>query len=374
MRFKTLWQQAAAAIGAVALVFSTTGVALEKTFLWDNVAQCSVSNAPGCWPIGTTVELCSNGLCIPGLDGTTIPTAQYRMDIPVDYGGVIDAKARAVTPEGYQCGSPPIPCPYSEWTTLVLTYPPQPSGLTYTLEEKSEMAAPTFVAEYPTAFNNSTTPKTAMSEVAINSGDVLVEVSANESSQNGLRYLAVTENGTASFVLQQNYIINQYTEVEANTYTATTGENLTVTIMNGSGGFFGGNVIRFSGSAGVGASAKAQSSSGSPSVNITTTQANSAIVAICGDWNAVSGTQTFTLDGSSTGWTALTDYPGDGAHYGVAIGYIGDAGAAGTKTIAMSAPTGQKWSIIVVEVKGSASASASLPPVLSNRFAHLLVR
>jgi len=373
MRFKTLWQQAAAAIGAVALVFSTTGVALEKTFLWDNVAQCSVSGVPGCWPLGTTVELCSNGLCIPGLDGVTMPNAQYRMDIPVDYGGVIDARARAVAPAGYQCGDPPIPCPYSEWSNnLVLTYPPLPSGLAYTLEEKSEMAAPTFVAQYATAFNNSTTPKTAMSAVAINSGDVLVAVSANETASSDS--LGFTENGTASFVFQQNYIISDYTGVEINTYTATANESLTVTITDSVGKLFGGNVIRFSGSAGVGASAKAQGATGSPSVNITTTQANSAIVAICGDWNAVSGTQTFTMGGSSTGWTALTDYPGDGVHYGVAIGYIGDAGAVGTKTIAMSAPTGQKWSIIVVEVKGSASASASLPPVLSNRFAHLLVR
>ena len=238
------------------------------------------------------------------------------------------------------------------------------------------MAAPTFVAQYATAFNNGTTPKTAMSAVAINSGDVLVAVSANESAYTDAHYLGITENGSASFVLQQNHITGAYTEVEANTYTATTGENLTVTITNTASNYFGGNVIRFSGSAGVGASAKAQGATGSPSVNITTTQANSAIVAICGDWNAVSGTQTFTLDGSSTGWTALTDYPGDGAHYGVAIGYIGDAGAAGTKTIAMSAPTGQKWSIIVVEVKGSASGAAVsfVPPSRHSQFSHLLVR
>jgi hypothetical protein len=180
-------------------------------------------------------------------------------------------------------------------------------------------------------------------------------------------------------VLQQNYITDTYTGIEANTYTATTGENLTVTITSSHvARWFGGNVIRFSGSDGVGASAKAQAASGSPSVNITTTQANSAIVAICGDWNAVSGTQTFTMGGSSTGWTALTDYPGDASHYGVAIGYIGDAGAAGSKTIAMSAPTGQKWSLVVVEVKGTAgAAAASLSPHLTNparSFAHLLPR
>jgi len=137
----------AAAFLAVAVVFSTVGVALEETFYWDNVEQCSVSGAPGCWPLGTTVELCSNGLCIPGLDGATMPTAHYRMDIPVDYGGVIDARARGVKPAGYQCGDPPVPCPYSDWSNnLVLTYPPPPSGFIYSLEERNEMADPAFAA------------------------------------------------------------------------------------------------------------------------------------------------------------------------------------------------------------------------------------
>ena len=236
------------------------------------------------------------------------------------------------------------------------------------------MAAPTYVAEYATTFNSAASPKTAMNAVAINSGDVLVGVSANEDA-GGVDYLGITEDGAASWTLQQNYTTVNYTGIEANTYVATTNETLTVTITNG-GNYFGGNVIRFSGSDGVGASAKAQGASGSPSVAITTTQANSAIVAICGDWNAISGTQTFTMDGSSSGWTALTDYPGDGAHYGVAIGYIGDAGAAGSKTIAMSAPTGQKWSIAVVEVKGTAGGAAAslVPPVPASRFSHLLVR
>lgn len=96
----------------------------------------------------------------------------------------------------------------------------------------------------------------------------------------------------------------------------------------------------------------ANGASGSPSVSLTTTQANSAIVVIVSDWNAGSGTQTFTNNFSGTP-TALTDYPGDGARYGVAIAYFPDAGAVGSKTVGMSAPTGQKWTIIAIEVKGA---------------------
>jgi len=220
------------------------------------------------------------------------------------------------------------------------------------------VAAPTFVQQYSTAWNSTTTPKTAMSAVAINSGDVLIGVACTENEAVGP--IALTENGTDSWVSQQSSTITNYTIVLASSYTATTGENLTVTVTRaGVIEYFGANVVRFSGSDGVGASNKANGSTGSPSVSLTTTQANSAIVVICGDWNAVSGTQTFTNNFSGTP-SALTDFTGDGANYGVAICYFPDAGAIGSKTVGMSAPTGQQWNIIAVEVKGTSAAATSL--------------
>ena len=144
-----VWKRFAAAFVAVAVVFSTVGHALEKGWEWENVAQCSAGQVSGCWPAGTTVELCVNGQCIPGLDGATMPTAQYRMDMLVDHGDVIHGKARAVAPEGYQCGDQPVPCPYSDWSNnVVLTYPPPPSGFTYQLEKRNAMAAPTYGMRY----------------------------------------------------------------------------------------------------------------------------------------------------------------------------------------------------------------------------------
>jgi regulation of enolase protein 1 (concanavalin A-like superfamily) len=103
--------------------------AYDKTFTWDNVAQCSVSNIPGCWPAGTTVELSVNGIDAPGLDGTTMPSAQHALTFQIAPGARMDAKIRAVTPAGTQCGSPPVPCPYSEWTTLTATLPVDQTGL-----------------------------------------------------------------------------------------------------------------------------------------------------------------------------------------------------------------------------------------------------
>lgn len=207
-------------------------------------------------------------------------------------------------------------------------------------------SAPTFVAQYATAFNSSTTPKTAMNAVAISSGDVLVAVVASESTA----VLSATENGAAAATLQRSSTVADYSAVSAWTYVAPGNETITFSFSADVVGRFGGNVIRFSGSSGVGASNVATGASGSPSVSLTTTQANSAIVVIASDWNAVAGTQTFTTAAGTP--TALTGYPGDGAHYGVAIAYYADVGAIGAKTVGMSAPTGQKWSIIAIEVKG----------------------
>lgn len=186
-----------------------------------------------------------------------------------------------------------------------------------------------------------------MNAVAINSGDVLVAVGAAE----GTYTISITENGSASATLQRSSTASNYSAAFCWTYIAPAAETITVSFST-SYDYFGCNVIRFSGSNGVGDSNIATGASGNPSVSLTTTQDNSAIVVICTDWNANSGTQTFTSNFSGTP-AALTDYPGDASHYGVAIAYFPDAGAAGSKTVGMSAPTGQKWTIIAIEVKGT---------------------
>ena len=314
---------------------------------------------------------------VQGWDGVEVGSTVIGLSVPLPArtGTAYAARVRAlpVDPEADP----------SNWATLAAEWPdvlPQITSLSQLGRTTAPlpggvqvMAAPTFVAEYATAFNTTTKPKTAMSAVAINSGDVLVGVAAHE---NEAGYpTAFTENGSAAWASQQSYVTTDYCETIAQTYTATTGENLTVTLDRAYAlGYFGGNVVRFSGSDGVGASNKAQGGSGSPSVSLTTTQNNSAIVVICTDWNAVSGTQTFTNNFSGTP-AAMTDFPGDATHYGVAIAYFPDAGTAGSKTVGMSAPTGQKWTIIAVEVKGTAGAAAtSLPPIRTNKFAHMLVR
>lgn len=316
------------------------------------------------WPPGTTVEACFNASCVSGISGT-----EQFFDAPPP-GTVIDARARAHPPAGYLCGDPPVICPPSDWETLLATLPADQSDpIRAAFVENGEIAvaAPTFVAQYVTVFNTDTTPKTAMNAVAISSGDVLVAVAASEMHAT----LSLTETGAGSATLRQSSALVDYSAVSGWTYVAPSNETVTVSFASNLA-WFGGNVVRFSGSGGIGASAVATGASGSPSVSLTTTQANSAIVVIVSDWNATAGTQTFTTAAGTP--TALTDFPGDAAHYGVAIAYYADVGAIGSKTVGMSAPTGQKWSIIAIEVKGTAGNTAtSLPPSIFN-YANLLVR
>ncbi|MBK8191456.1 MAG: hypothetical protein IPK79_13545 [Vampirovibrionales bacterium] len=221
------------------------------------------------------------------------------------------------------------------------------------------MAAPTFIAQYATAFNSDGSSKTAMSAVSINSDDVIVLVSASE---NYLGLTSETENGAGSFTNQEVFNTSNYCYTRASTYIAPANETITINVTKtGAIAYFGGNAVRFSGSSGIGATEINNGASGTPSVSITTTQANSAIVVIASDWNASTGSQTFTSSGGAGSPSDLTGFPGDNSHYGVAVAYYADAGSAGSKTVGMSAPTNQKWAIIAIEVKGSAGTVTVLP-------------
>lgn len=85
---------------------------------------------------------------------------------------------------------------------------------------------------------------------------------------------------------------------------------------------------------------------------------NSALVLGNSDWNAVDGTVRSwqEVNGSPI---VETSYGGTaGSTYIAYTGYVSDSGAAGTKTVGLTAPAGQKYSIVGVEVLGIAGGSA----------------
>lgn len=224
------------------------------------------------------------------------------------------------------------------------------------------MAAPTFVAEYESAWDNNNRPKTA--SVTVAAGDVLVIIAAVEDSS---QTLSTPTGGSLTYTLRQSITTANYSAVYVWTAPAPTSQTFTLSIDASSTTLWWGfNCLRFSGSTGIGASSSTTSASGAPSLGITTTSANSAIVAVNSDWNALSG--------SSRTWrtvNSITPTSGNGlevtyyhsnVHYTVYGAYWSDVGTAGSKTVGLSAPTGQKYGICAVEVLGTTGSGATVTP------------
>jgi hypothetical protein len=314
------------------LLFPIAAIGRPFIFSWDNAP----SN-----PSGTTTELIVNSISYTGLTGD-----MATIDLPVQPGQNIDAIARAMPPDGHQCGDPLALCPPSAWSNQVLvTVPMYPENVyatkTWTGFDPVSIA-PTFIGEYETAWNSSASPKTTPS-ITVQSGDVLVAYSAHENAT-GIRILNVSGGGLI-WTLQKSLITNAYAETDI--WTATATQNNTFTAQfTGSNGYFGGNVLVFRNSSGIGASVSATDNL--PAINLTTTKAKSAIVFITSDWTAGNG--------SGRTWknnAIETSYYRSAANYTVYGSYVNDIGAIGDYSIGLNFAALKKYSNIAIEVKGN---------------------
>ena len=235
----------------------------------------------------------------------------------------------------------PVPPLSDDWTqTPTLTATATPVGIS-------------FIQEAETVWNTATTPKTTASFNVL-AGDVLVAYAVIENDDSEPVTIA---GGSLTWANPQTVNVVGYSWVSVWTATVDTDKAMTVTFTctlctPGSGNdFFGGNVLTFRGASAVGASSKTNVLSGAPTLNLTTTAATSAVVVVNADWNAVDG------DGSNRTWRTNAGtfseqtYFRDSSKYAVYGGHHLDAGAATTYAVGLSAPTGQKYSIIAVEVK-----------------------
>jgi len=108
-------------------------------------------------------------------------------------------------------------------------------------------------------------------------------------------------------------------------------------------------VIAMEGTSGVGASAASSAPSGAPAVQLTTTEATSLVFAVGNDWaNAVPR----TLPG---GWVLLDQWVNNGSGDTFWSQYTNQpTGAAGTVVTASdTAPTGDQWNMVAVELVNS---------------------
>lgn len=221
------------------------------------------------------------------------------------------------------------------------------------------MAAPSFIQEAETAWNSGTTPKTTASFNVL-AGDVLVAVAIVENND---RSLSAVTGGSLTWTERQRVAVTDYCQVAVSTATVDSDKSMTVSFAASAGSaYFGGNVFTFRGSDGVGASSKTNAS-GAPSLGLTTTQVDSAIVVANGDWSTVDGTVR-AWETVSAGVATEQTYFRDAAHYGVYAAYHADAGTAAAKTVGLTLPTGQKYSIVAVEVKGSGGSAVGIPALV----------
>lgn len=222
------------------------------------------------------------------------------------------------------------------------------------------MSAPAFILEAETVYNTATTPKVTAA-FNILQGDVIVAyVMTDSDSTTG----TIANSGTAlAWTLVQSVTVVGTSWVGVWTHVVSQ-SRAAVTVSFGAvgGGFFGGNVLLFRGSDGIGASSKTNGS-GAPTLNLTTTRANSAIVVPNVDFAVGSGARTWRANAG-----ALTEVT-----YSVATnmtvygGYHADAGPVGTYAVGLSLPVGQTYSIIAVEVFGQT-------PQAKHRFLPLRMR
>jgi hypothetical protein len=231
------------------------------------------------------------------------------------------------------------------------------------------MAAPTLVATIPGglqgALANWDGPTAGTTRVTssfnVTTGDVLVFVGA---SDDGNQTFSAPSGGSLTWTSQVNIgtaSASCRVVIYTATATATTSMTVTGTIVGSS--HWGFRVYQFS-DASIGSPASSQLGAGvAPSQAITTAAANSALVCICADWNATDGStggptprvwRTVNSITPTSGNGLEKDYFRDsgGAAYTVYTAYWDDAGAAGSKTVGLTAPT-MKASIAVIEIKGT---------------------
>jgi hypothetical protein len=232
------------------------------------------------------------------------------------------------------------------------------------------MTAPTLISVTATSYSTTGVTSKATASISVTAGDILVAKAAMESGWNTGSAadvnITVSDSAGNTWTRKQELAHtgtsadDTVSYVTAWTAVAAATGSTTVTFAQAgatnTAKHFGGEVDVWRGSDGVGATNVANNGTGSgaPSVGITTTQDNSALSVIDADWNATTGTDTWT----TTAGTPInrSDFS-DGASYGVHTATYADVGAAGSKTVGMSAPATQRYGIIVIEIKGTAAAT-----------------
>ena len=219
---------------------------------------------------------------------------------------------------------------------------------------------PSQITAIATTWNNTGLTVTS-SSVTVQTGDVIII--RGMSADGAVTLNTPTNSGTAqTYTLRQSVVVASYSTAYLWTAIASVGQSMTVTVTatNTAVQSYGFRVSVYRGSDGIGATAKTNIASGAPSLALTTTGANSAVECSNSDWAAADGT---TRTWRTVNGAPMTEqgYYRDAAQYTNYSGWRADTGAAGAQTLGLSAPAGQKYSMMGVEILGTASAAPNYP-------------
>lgn len=202
-----------------------------------------------------------------------------------------------------------------------------------------------------------TTPKTSAA-LTVQVGDVISVLGAGENTP---ITLTTPTGGSLSYVLKGSRIVTDECTVYAWQAVATAAGTVTISLARGSNvGMFSARYWQHRGSAGAGGTFTPVAGTASTTGTVTTTNADSTILALQTDWNAGSGNTSWaTIGGVSA--TAL-DNATNTSNYGVHSASWAGVGTAGNKTV--TGTFSGKLNMVAVSVQGSAAAGDTTAPTV----------
>lgn len=229
------------------------------------------------------------------------------------------------------------------------------AGATASLTQQSTATSePLLASASSTAFNTNTTPK-ILAGIAVQNGDVILAYGMMEAAAGDILSVSTSAGNTTSWTLLADVpaaTTNNQSYLRAWSATATATGTISVAFASAGGLFnvFGGTVKVYRNSGGIGTVQTANNGTGSglPSVTLTTTRDRSVLDFGSVDWNNAAGTATFT---SSAGTPVEDLNIAMSGLYRVSSSHV-NAGNAGSKTTGMSAPGGQRYVAVAIEVFG----------------------
>lgn len=196
----------------------------------------------------------------------------------------------------------------------------------------------------------------APAAITVTAGDIITAYVTTEDAN----YSAtIADSQGNSYTLKQDVNVASFARVQIWTAIANASGSVTITFTRDNtvaNKWCGGVVRGWSNHGGIGTSNKANNASGTPTVSLTTSD-DSAIIVVSADWSALDGAGRAWLTADAGPLTEVT-YERN-ASFGTSYsGYHADAGVGAAKSLGLSLPAAQKYSIVALEILGLPSQTA----------------